>query len=92
MSFITDLIGSKTGKSHKRFIALFLSKTARRLGDKLPSWLPTDKFLHFIVCFLGALVEGGDASHTIVAALTKEGTDATTPNNKWDWWQMGWEF
>jgi hypothetical protein len=25
MSLLTDLIGSKTGKSHKRFIALLLS-------------------------------------------------------------------
>jgi uncharacterized protein YfiM (DUF2279 family) len=63
----------------------FLQKIDIWLVILLPSWVAVDKFKHFAVCFLGALIEGWVPAFTLGAALGKEAGDYFNPQSKWDW-------
>ena len=49
----------------------------------LPSWVAVDKFKHFAVCFVGALIEGWVPAFTMGAALGKEAGDYFNEKSGW---------
>lgn len=52
-----------------------------------------DKIKHFIACFIPTAILGlYGLSGSIGIAVTKEWCDSRTEGNKWDWWDIFFDF